>query len=50
MGFPKRTYGDKNYRMIQIHFSKARVLDEQLNSIWPEFIPFWRLTTTPSDW
>jgi hypothetical protein len=50
MGFPKRTYGDKNYRMILITSVKARVLDEQLNSIWPEFIPFWRLTTTPSDW
>ncbi len=50
MGFPKRTYGDKNYRMIRITAVKARVLDEQLNSIWPEFIPFWRLTTTPSEW
>ncbi len=50
LGFPKRTYGADNYRMINITYANARVLDEQLNSIWPEFIPFWRLTTTPSEW
>lgn len=50
MGFLKSTHGKENYKMVVFTYEKAIVLDQQLNMVWPEFVPFWRLTTTPGEW
>ena len=42
-------YGQDNYRMIRIKKVSLIVLDEGLNMVYPEEIPFWRLTITPTE-
>jgi len=50
MGFPKSTHGEDNYKMLRIEKAKAVVLDHGFNMVYPKEIPFWRLTSTPSEW
>ena len=50
MGFKKAVHGEENYKFLRIEKVGVTILDQGFNMVYPQQIPFWRLTVTPAEW